>query len=81
MELLSGSTHPFRYLFIVTLNLNRQIDLMILYTEGAKESLGGISDAQMETALAAAITSTNEAMTNSDIDLEISVVYVGTVRF
>lgn len=54
---------------------------MFLYTESALEAYGDITDAQMETVLATAITSSNEAMSNSDIDLELSVVYVGPVRF
>lgn len=54
---------------------------MFLYTESALEAYGDITDAQMETVLATAITSSNEAMVNSDIDLELSVVYVGPVRF
>lgn len=54
---------------------------MFLYTESALEAYGDVTDAQMETVLATAITSSNEAMGNSGIDLELSVVYVGQVRF
>ena len=57
-----------------------KVDVMYLYTEGGKDVLGGISDAQMQTTLAAAIASANEAMTNSDIDLTLSLVYTGSVR-
>lgn len=57
----------------------RKIDAMYLYTDGGKEVLGDISDTQMQTTIAAALATTNEAMTNSDIDLEISPVYIGLV--
>ncbi|CAN0145382.1 unnamed protein product [Ascophyllum nodosum] len=57
------------------------VDVMYLYTEGGKDVLGGISDAQMQTTLAAAIASANEAMTNSDIDLTLSLVYTGSLPY
>ena len=57
-----------------------KIDVMYLYTQGGKDLLGGISDAQMQTTLATALTTSNDATTNSDIDLTFSLVYVGQVR-
>lgn len=53
---------------------------MYLYTEGGKEMLGGISDTQMRTTIATAFATTNEAMANSQIDLQLSPVYIGLVR-
>lgn len=57
-----------------------KIDVMYLYTDLAMEYLGGVSDTQMQTNIATALATTNEAMTNSEIDLEISPVYIGSVR-
>ena len=57
-----------------------KIDVMYLYTQGGKDLLGGISDAQMQTTLATALTTSNDATTNSGIDLTLSLVYVGQVR-
>ena len=53
---------------------------MYLYTQGGKDLLGCISDAQMQTTLATALATSNDAMDNSDIDLTFSLVYVGQVR-
>lgn len=53
---------------------------MYLYTEGAKDVLGGISDTQMQSTLATGLATANEAMTNSGIDLVLSLVHVGLVR-
>ena len=57
-----------------------KIDVMYLYTQGGKGLLGGICDAQMQTTLATALATSNDATTNSDIDLTFSLVYVGQVR-
>ncbi|CAN0357794.1 unnamed protein product, partial [Ascophyllum nodosum] len=57
------------------------IDVMYLYTQGGKDLLGGISDAQMQTTLATALTTSNDATTNSDIDLTFSLVYVGQLPY
>ena len=53
---------------------------MYLYTEGGKDVLGGISDTQMQTTLATALATSNQAMDNSAIDLTLSLVYIGLVR-
>lgn len=53
---------------------------MYLYTEGGRTVLGGISDTQMQTTIATGVATTNQAMINSDIDLEISPVHIGLVR-
>ena len=58
----------------------RKIDVMMLYNEGGKDKLGGISDAQMQTTLATALSSSNEAFARSGINLEFTLVYVGLVR-
>ena len=52
----------------------------MLFDEGGKEKLGGISDAQMQTTLASALSSSNEAFAHSGINLKFSLVYVGLVR-
>lgn len=57
----------------------RKIDVMYLYTKGVKEVLGDISDIQVQTTIATAIATTNQAMNNSKIDLEISPVHIGSV--
>ncbi|CAN0210390.1 unnamed protein product, partial [Ascophyllum nodosum] len=49
------------------LQTSTTIDVMYLYTEGGKDVLGGISDTQMQTTLATALATANEAMDNSDI--------------
>lgn len=54
-----------------------QIDVMVLYTFEMAESR--TKDA-METYVAMNIASTNEAMMNSDIPLQMSLVHVGLVR-
>ncbi|CAN0372426.1 unnamed protein product [Ascophyllum nodosum] len=54
---------------------------MYLYTQGGKDLLGGISDAQMQTTLATALTTSNDATTNSGIDLTLSLVYVGQLPY
>lgn len=57
-----------------------QIDVMMLYTETIKSVLGDLSDSQMESTLAVAIASSNQALNNSNIDAEFRLVYVGPVR-
>ena len=57
-----------------------QIDVMMLYTDDVKPMLGGVTDAQLESMFAAEIASTTEALTNSDIDAEFRLVFVGPVR-
>ena len=53
---------------------------MFLYTPGAKTTLGG-SDAQVQSRLADAITDSNLALTNSQIDdLEFNLRHVEAVR-
>ena len=54
---------------------------MMLYTDDVKTMLGGVTDAQLESTFAAAIASSTEALTNSDIDAEFRLVFVGPVRF
>lgn len=56
-----------------------QITVMFLYSEEARTTLGLISDSQMQTYLAEALTWTNEAMMNSEIDLRWSLAHVGPV--
>ena len=68
------------YLLPFNIRFLPKIDVMYLYTEGGKTVLGGISDTQMQTTIATALVTTNEAMTNSEIDLEISPVHIGLVR-
>ena len=53
----------------------------MLYTDDVKTMLGGVTDAQLESTFAAAIASSTEALTNSDIDAEFRLVFVGPVRF
>lgn len=53
---------------------------MMLYSEGGKGMLGNITDAQMQTTLATALSTSNEALVNSRIDMEFSLVHVGPVR-
>ena len=52
----------------------------MLFNDGGKEKLGGISDVQMQTTLATALSSSNEALAHSGINLEFSLVHVGLVR-
>lgn len=52
---------------------------MYMYTPDAMTSLGVVSNDQMETIIATSIMQTNEAMANSLIDLEMSVVRVEPV--
>ncbi|CAN0355754.1 unnamed protein product [Ascophyllum nodosum] len=52
-----------------------QIDLMFLYTPGGRDILG-VSDSQMQSVLADSLITVNEAMVNSDIDLQLSLVRV-----
>ena len=67
-------------LWILYSTLYSKIDVMYLYTEGGKDVLGGISDTQMQTTLATALATANEAMNNSDIGLSLSLTHVGLVR-
>lgn len=53
---------------------------MLLYTEGVKATLGDVGDDQVESTLATAITSSNLALQNSEIDAEFRLVYTGPVR-
>lgn len=53
---------------------------MMLYSEDGKGMLGNISDTQMQTTLATALSTSNEALVNSGIDMEFSLVHVGPVR-
>lgn len=53
--------------------------MLYLYTKGVNEVLGDISDIQVQTTIATAIATTNQAMNNSKIDLEISPVHIGSV--
>lgn len=57
-----------------------QINVMMLYTETIKSILGDLSDSQMDSTLAVAIASSNQALNNSSIDAEFRLVYVGPVR-
>lgn len=52
---------------------------MFLYSEGGRERLGNITPEQIETTALEALVRTNQAMVNSDIDLVLSLVYVGPV--
>ena len=51
---------------------------MVLYSEGAWSSYGSTED-QLLTAIAEAFQSSNEAMENSEIDLEFNLVHVDEV--
>ena len=51
---------------------------MFLYTPGGRDILG-VSDSQMQSELADSLISVNEAMVNSDIDLQFSLVRVEPV--
>lgn len=57
-----------------------QITVMYFYTPEAMEYLGNISVAQMASFLTDGLVTTNEAMTNSGINAEFALVYVGMVR-
>lgn len=52
---------------------------MFLYTPEVMALLGDISAMQMVSFLSAALALTNEAMTNSDIGVEFSLVFAGLV--
>ncbi|CAN0252790.1 unnamed protein product [Ascophyllum nodosum] len=54
---------------------------MMLYTDDVKTMLGGVTDAQLESTFAAAIASSTEALTNSDIDAEFRLVFVGPLPY
>jgi len=56
------------------------MDVMLLYTEGVKTTLGGVSDDQVESTLATAIASSNLALQNSQVNAEFRLVYTGPVR-
>ena len=51
---------------------------MFLYTPGGRDILG-VSDSQMQSELADSLIAVNEAMVNSDIDLQFSLVRVEQV--
>lgn len=53
---------------------------MLLYTEKGRALLGGVGDAQMETKLAEAFSSSREAMENSEIDLSLNLVHVEAIE-
>ena len=59
---------------------SNQIDILVLYTEGGLASIGLTTQAQMESFVIEEFESTNEAMMNSLIDLEVTVVRVQPVR-
>lgn len=56
------------------------VDAMMLYSDEAKNLLGGLTDKQMETKLIKAIASTNEAFVTSDISLHFSLVRAQQVQ-
>ncbi|CAM9760210.1 unnamed protein product [Ascophyllum nodosum] len=58
------------------LQTTTQIDILVLYTEGGLASIGVTTQAQMESFVVGEFESTNAAMVNSEIDLELSVVRV-----
>lgn len=53
---------------------------MILYSEEAMISLGGISHAQMQTTIVESLASTNAAFVNSELALTMNAVHIGEVR-
>lgn len=53
---------------------------MFLYSPVFVE-LGGMTVSQIESGLSAALATTNEAMSNSAIDLQFNIVHVEEVRF
>ena len=59
---------------------SNQIDILVLYTVGGLASIGVTTQAQMESFVVGEFESTNAAMVNSEIDLELSVVRVQPVR-
>lgn len=56
-----------------------QIDLLVFYTPDAMSLVAASTAAQMESIIAAAFASTNEAMANSAISVDINVVHVQPV--
>lgn len=56
-----------------------QVDLLVFYTREAMGQVAAATAVQMETIIAAAFASTNEAMANSAISLDINVVHVQPV--
>lgn len=56
-----------------------QIRVMMLYSNKQRHALGGISNFQMETELAQALTRSNVAMEHSEIPLHFTAVYYGQV--
>ena len=57
-----------------------KVDVMLLYTEDARDRLGGVSDSQMETIISVAFSSSKEAMKNSNIDLSLRLVHVQLIE-
>ena len=53
---------------------------MLLHTQKGRDLLGGISNAQMETKLAEAFSTSREAMENSEIDLSLNLVHVEAIE-
>lgn len=51
---------------------------MFVYTPGGRDILG-VSDSQMQSELASSLVTANEAMVNSDVDLQFSLVRVEPV--
>lgn len=58
-----------------------QIDVMVLYSDLAMTTLGGITSQQLETIILDSLAGTNQAMINSGISAYINPVFIGLVRF
>lgn len=57
----------------------KQVDLLVFYTPDAMSQVAASTAVQMESIIAAAFASTNEAMANSAIALDVNVVHVQPV--
>lgn len=58
-----------------------QIDVMVLYSDLAMTTLGGVTPQQLETIILDSLAGTNQAMVNSGISAYINPVFIGLVRF
>lgn len=57
-----------------------QVDIMVLYSsDSLNRTIGGVAPEQMESMIADEITVSNEATTNSEVDLQFNLVFVGPV--
>lgn len=79
--LASPSRTPFSPRCVLTQSRpTGQIDVMVLYSESALATLGGIAPAQMETIILEGLVGTNEAFVNSEVSVRFKPVHIGPVR-